>query len=143
MKFLAATKVVGNLKIIMIQIGTKLRVSDNSGAKKAICLRVCEYKRNIAYSGDLILISVRSLRNCRKGLIRVKKGEMYKALVIRTKTSKQNLKQTTRTTYFNENSVVLLNKHKKLIGTRVIGPVLKSLRHSKYLRIASVCFGLI
>lgn len=127
----------------MIQIGTQLRVSDNSGAKKAICLRVCEYKRKTAYPGDLILISVRSLRNCRKGLIRVKKGEMYKALVIRTKSFKQSPKQATRIIQFHENSIVLLNKHKKLIGTRVIGPVLKSLRYSKYLRVASVCFGLI
>ena len=82
----------------MIKIGTGLKVSDNSGAKKAICLKIYGCKQTSANIGDLILISVRALRNCRKGLIRVKKGELHKALIIRTKINRQSLNYSTRLT---------------------------------------------
>lgn len=127
----------------MIKIGTGLKVSDNSGAKKAICLKIYGCKQTSANIGDLILISVRALRNCRKGLIRVKKGELHKALVIRTKINRQSLNYSTRLTYFHENSIVLLNKHNKLIGSRVIGPILKSIKQTRFLKVASVSFGLV
>jgi large subunit ribosomal protein L14 len=127
----------------MIQVGTLLNASDNSGAKKVICIKVYKKKAKIASVGDLILVSVKSLRNCRKGLIRIKKGEMYLALVVKTKVFKSSIKTTTRQTFFLQNSVILLNKQKKLIGTRVIGPLLKDLRYTKYLRVVSICSGLL
>jgi len=127
----------------MVQVGSLLNASDNSGAKKVLCIKIYKKKAKMASFGDLILISVRSLRNCRKGLIRIKKGEMYLALIIKTKISKNSIKTATKQTFFSQNAVILLNKQKKLIGTRVLGPLLKDLRYTKYLRIVSVCSGLL
>jgi len=127
----------------MIQIGTHLNVLDNSGAKKAICLRVYGYNKKIASIGDLVLVSVRSLRNCNRSSSRVKKGELYKALIIRSKVFfKNKFTQTCKTT-FCENAIVLLNKQNKLIGTRIFGPVPKLIRYTRFLRLASVSSGVV
>ena len=124
----------------MIQVGTVLNVIDNSGAKKVICIKVMPgCKRRYAFIGNLIMISIRNLRTKRKATSKVKKGEIYKALVVRTKNcirkfSGENIK-------FFENSVVLLNKQNKFIGTRIFGALPISFRYTKYLRVLSLSSG--
>jgi large subunit ribosomal protein L14 len=126
----------------MIQVGTILNVIDNSGARKVICIKVMAgYRRRYAFVGDLVMVSVRNLRTKRKSTSKVKKGEIYKALVVRTKNcikqfSGENLK-------FFENSVVLLNKQNKFIGTRIFGALPVSFRYTKYLRVLSLSNGTI
>lgn len=121
----------------MIQIGTYLNVADNSGGKKIFCIKVlsssqCRY----AAVGDLILVSVKTLRAKRRSFSKVKKGEIYKALVIRTKFPVYSFFGDK--TQFTENAAVLLNKQQKIIGTRIFGSVLRSFRFTKFLKILSV-----
>ena len=126
----------------MIQVGTVLNVIDNSGARKVCCIKVMTgYKRRYAFSGDLIMISIKSLRTKRKATSKTKKGEVYKALVVRTKV---NLKSFSgETTKFLENSAILLNKQNKFIGTRIFGALPIKFRYTKYLRILSLSNGVI
>ena len=123
----------------MIQQQTVLKVSDNSGAKLVRCIKVLGgFKRKTAKLGDIIIVSVLKLRNKFKSNSKVKKGEVYKALIIRTKfgyNRKNNL------IYFNENCVCLLNKQDKLISTRIFGPIPKELK--KKVMLSSVSSGFI
>ena len=83
-------------------MGTYLNVIDNSGAKKVQCLKVLNgYKRRYAAVGDTILVSVKKLRSRRKASSRVKKGELFKAVVVRTKTKLK---------YFNNDNICFLNR---------------------------------
>lgn len=126
----------------MIQSGTVLNVIDNSGARKVCCIKVMTgYRRRYAFIGDLIMVSVKSLRTKRKSTSKTKKGEIYKALVVRTK---HNIKKTSgEKISFFENSVILLSKQNKFIGTRIFGSLPVSFRYTKYLRILSLSNGLI
>ena len=98
----------------MIQQETILQVADNSGAKTVKCIKVLGgYKKKYAKLGDIIVISVQELRNKARITSKVKKGEIYKALVIRTKKS---IKKKDGTTLYsskktkNNNAVTLINK---------------------------------
>lgn len=126
----------------MIQVSTILNVIDNSGARKACCIKVISgYRRRYAYIGDLIIVSIKSLRTRRKSTSKVKKGEIYKALVVRTKPKTKNFSG--ESISFFENSIILLNKQNKLIGTRVFGSLPAQFRYTKYLRVVSLSAGLI
>jgi large subunit ribosomal protein L14 len=124
----------------MIQVGTKLKNIDNSGAKTVTCIGCLSgYKQRYASFGEIITVSVQKLRKRRRALAKVKKGQVLQALIVRTKkvlVKSSNL-------FFFENSVILLNKQKKLVGTRVFGSLPKILRFNKYLRIAFLARGLI
>ena len=126
----------------MIQQQTILKVADNSGAKTAKCIKLLGgFKRRFAFVGDTIIVSIQQLRNKSKTTSKVQKGEVYKAIIIRTKTKikrKDNIY-----TFFNENCISLLNKQNNLIATRVIGPVSKKLKGNKYQKFASISAGLI
>ena len=124
----------------MIQSGTYLNVIDNSGAKDICCIKVLPgYKRKYASIGDIIVVSVKSLRSKRRATSKVKKGDVLKALVVRTKIGYKDFsgKQLT----FLENSAVLLNNQFKPLGTRVFGPVPKEFNYTKYLKVASLSAG--
>ena len=124
----------------MIQSGTYLNVIDNSGAKDVCCIKVLPgYKRKYASIGDIIIVSVKSLRSKRRATSKVKKGDVMKALVVRTKVGHKDFsgKQLT----FLENSAVLLNNQFKPLGTRVFGPVPKEFNYTKYLKVASLSAG--
>ena len=70
----------------MVQKGTFLKVIDNSGAKKVCCIHIVKgYRKRYAFIGDLVIVSVKSLRSKRRLFSRIKKGEVLKALIIRTK----------------------------------------------------------
>jgi large subunit ribosomal protein L14 len=89
---------------------------------------------------DIIVVSVKKLRNKRKLFSKVKKGEVIKALIVRTKTS---LKSYSFESFcFKENSVVLLSKQNKLIGTRLFGVIPSNFRYTRYLKLVSLAAGL-
>lgn len=124
----------------MIQVGTSLKSMDNSGARIVKCIGgFSGYKQRYASFGDIITVSVQKLRTRRRTLVKVKKGQVLQALIIRTKKA---LSKSSNILFF-ENSVVLLNKQKKLIGTRIFGSLPKSLRFSKFLKITFLARGLI
>ncbi len=117
----------------MIQTSTVLDVADNSGAKRVMCIKVLGgSKRKYAGVGDVIVVSVKEAAPTAK----VKKGEVTKAVVVRTK------KETARSdgTYirFDGNSAVLLNAQLEPVGTRIFGPVARELRAKKFMKIISL-----
>ena len=122
----------------MIQQQTLLKVSDNSGAKTVKCIKVLGgFKRHFAFLGDLIIVSVVALRNRFRVTSKVKKGELYKALIIRTKN--KQLRKDGIMLFSSENSVCILNKQNKPIGSRILGPLPKELKKkwSKLLNMSS------
>jgi len=126
----------------MIQKGTYFKVVDNSGAKKACCIHVSGgYRKRYGKTGDVVVVSIKSLRAKRREVSRIKKGDVLKALIVKTKVFRPSYSQ--ESVSFFENSVVLLNNQNKLIGTRVFGPIEKTFRYTKYLRILSLASGVI
>ena len=126
----------------MIQNGTYLNVIDNSGAKIVGCIKVQKgFKRRYASVGDVITVSVKSLRNKRRSTSKVKKGDILKALIVRTKISKKEFSN--KSINFFENSVILLSNSNKPIGTRIFGALPKFFRYTKHFKIISLSAGLI
>nr|QYC61819.1 ribosomal protein L14 [Paralia sulcata] len=124
----------------MIQQQTILQVSDNSGAKTVKCIKVLGgFRRKFAYSGDFIIVSVQELRNKSRITSKVLKGEIHKAIILRTKY--KNKKKDGSNFFFNENSVILINKQGKPIATRILGPIPKKLRLTKLMKLASISSG--
>ena len=126
----------------MIQNGSYLNVIDNSGAKKVYCIKVISgYKRRYAFVGDLITVAVQKLRSKRRIFSKTKKGEIYKAIIVRIKKNKHFFSGDQ--IRFFDNSVVLLNKQSKYLGTRVFGIVPRYLRFTKYLKVVSLSSGVV
>ena len=126
----------------MIQSNTFLNVIDNSGAKIVSCIRVAiGYKRRYASLGDIILVSVKELRAKRRSFSKTKKGEIYPALIIRTLIT--NPLTLGDKLSFLENSVILLNKQNKVLGTRIFGVVPKYFRYTKFLKMVSLSAGFV
>lgn len=126
----------------MIQVHSIFRVSDNSGAKKVKCIKVLGgYKRKIANIGDLVIVSIQKVKHHKKKKGRLREGEVLKALIVRTKAKvyRQNFSRV----ICQENSVALMTPKNKPLGTRILGPVGIELRHSKFLKVASLSAGLI
>lgn len=112
---------------------TVLDVADNSGAKKVMCIKVLGGShRMISDIGDVIVVSVKSAIPNGK----VKKGDVHKALIVRTKCGVK--RQDGSCIKFDTNAVVLLNKQGEPIGTRVFGPVTRELRAKNFLRVVSL-----
>jgi large subunit ribosomal protein L14 len=100
----------------MIQMQTKLETIDNSGARYVQCIKTYGgFNRTFAFCGDFILVSIKELRLIRK----VKVGEMHIGILVRTK--KESVFKDGSLSKFNTNSVVLLNKKKRVLGTRLFG----------------------
>jgi large subunit ribosomal protein L14 len=119
----------------MIQIKTNLSVSDNSGAKEVSCIKVLGSSNYThAKLGDFILVSVRQLRS--KGNKKVVKGEVCLALILRTKKESHNFEGSS--IKFSTNSVILLTKTKKILGTRIFGVLPKKLKQKKKLKFISL-----
>lgn len=126
----------------MIQKGTYLTIVDNSGGKEACCIHVKNgFQRRYASIGDLIIVSIKSLRKKFKINSKIKKGEIYTALVVKTKTTKKNVFGNTN--FFFENSIILLNKQNKLVGSRVFGALPTFFRKTSYSRILALSSGII
>ena len=125
----------------MIQQKSILKVADNSGAKTVRCIKVLGgFKKRYAKLGDIIVVSVQQLRNKSKKTSKVLKGHVFRALIIRTKTNKQQ--KDGSFFIFQENSVVLMNKQGNPIGTRIIGPIPRTLKKKKYTKFISLAGGL-
>ncbi|QND78499.1 LSU ribosomal protein L14p (L23e) [Candidatus Nasuia deltocephalinicola] len=109
----------------MIQCGTLLNVGDNSGAKLVSCIKVLgSSKKRYGFIGDIIKISIKKSLYSNK----IKKGEVFNAVIIRTL---YRFKREDGTIInFNDNSVVLFNNKKDLLFTRIFGPVLKELKYN-------------
>merc|ERR1712146_213289 len=125
---------------IMIQVQTLLRIADSSGAKVVKCIKVLNKSSNsrkdYAGIGDSILVSVRSLRSINSNSKKkIKKGEIYKAIVVRTKKSLQ--RKTGQSLSFHDNEVVLVNSQDNLIGTRIFGPLTLEIRLLNYRKLLS------
>jgi len=117
----------------MIQTETVLNVADNSGAKKVLCVKVLGgSRRRYARVGDIIVVSVREAIPRAK----VKKGEVLKAVVVRTIKELRRMDDTS--VRFDENSAVLLGNNGEPIGTRIFGPVARELRAKGYMKIISL-----
>ncbi len=117
----------------MIQVQTKLDVADNSGAKSVACIKVLGgSKRRYASIGDIVVVSVKDAMPRAK----VKKGDIYKAVVVRTK--KEIGRNDGSHIRFDNNSAVLLNKNMEPIGTRIFGPVARELRGRNFMKIVSL-----
>ena len=117
----------------MIQMQTKIEVADNSGARKVQCVKVLGgSKKRFASIGEIIVVSVKDAIPRGK----VKKGDVYKALIVRTKKDFSRIDGTT--IRFDKNAVVLLDKQEEPIGTRVFGPVTRELRSKKFMKIISL-----
>jgi large subunit ribosomal protein L14 len=126
----------------MIQQQTILKVADNSGAKTVKCVKILGgFRKRYAKLGDIIVVSVQQLRNKSKKTSKVLKGGVFWALVIRTKT--QYKKKDGSFFLLSENSVTLLNKQGNPVGTRILGPVPKTLKKKKFMKFASLSVGLI
>lgn len=122
----------------MIQMQSILKVADNSGAKRVMCIKVLGgSKRMIAKCGDVIVVSIRAVTPNGK----VKAGEVHRALIVRTK--KGVTRKDGSTIKFDSNSVVLLNKQNETIGTRVFGTVPRELRAGGFTRVVSLAEGVI
>ncbi|GMW01605.1 MAG: 50S ribosomal protein L14 [Candidatus Hydrogenedentota bacterium] len=117
----------------MIQIYTNLEVADNTGARKIRCIQVMGgTSRRYAHVGDIITASVRdALPNSG-----VKKGDVVKAVVVRTRQDVQRPDGTV--IRFDTNAAVLINANKEPRGTRIFGPVPRELRDRGYMRIISL-----
>jgi large subunit ribosomal protein L14 len=117
----------------MIQMQTRLEVADNSGAKEVQCIKVLGGShRRYANIGDLIKVSVKDA--IPRG--RVKKGDVYNAVVVRTK--KGVRRPDGSVIRFDTNAAVLLNNQMQPIGTRIFGPVTRELRTERFMKIISL-----
>lgn len=126
----------------MIQQQTILRVTDNSGAKTVRCIKVLNgFKRRVAVLGDTIIVSIQKLRNKARLLSKVKKGEVHKAIILRTK--KKTVKKDGTLTFFQSNAASLINKQGKPIASRIFGPMPKLLKKRKKLKFATLSSGFI
>ncbi len=117
----------------MIQEETNLVVADNSGAKKARCIRVLGgHDRRYAGLGDVVVVSVKSAIPGAG----VKKGEVARAVIVRTR--KETRRKDGSFIRFDENAAVLINDAGEPRGSRIFGPVARELREKQYMKIVSL-----
>jgi len=117
----------------MIQMQTVLDVADNSGARKITCIKVLGGShRRYAGIGDIVKVSVKEAIPRGK----VKKGDVYNAVVVRTR--KGVRRSDGSLVRFDSNAAVLLNNQKQPIGTRIFGPVTRELRTENFMKIISL-----
>jgi large subunit ribosomal protein L14 len=117
----------------MIQQETVLEVADNSGARKVACIRVLGgTRRRYATIGDVIVVAVKdAIPNAR-----VKKGEVRRAVVVRT--AKSIGRRDGSYIRFDDNAAVLIDVQKEPVGTRIFGPVARELRAKRFMKIISL-----
>jgi large subunit ribosomal protein L14 len=125
----------------MVQLGSYLKVVDNSGVRFAYCIRVPGgYKRRYARLGDTLTVVVNRLRKRRRQYSKLKQGQIVTGLIVRTKINKSY--------FFNdkisflENSIILISKKNQLFGTRIFGMLPKNLRYSRYMKLIILAKGL-
>ena len=117
----------------MIQMQTNLNVADNSGARRVQCIKVLGgSKRRTASVGDVVVVTIKEA--IPRG--RVKKGELHRAVIVRTKREiRRNDGSAIR---FDSNAAVLISPQGEPVGTRIFGPVTRELRFRKFMKIISL-----
>ena len=117
----------------MIQQQTNLEVADNSGARRVMCIKVLGgSQRRYATVGDVIVVSIKDAIPRGK----VKKGEVHKAVIVRTR---RDIRRPDGSTIrFDKNAAVLLTAQNEPIGTRIFGPVTRELRAKQFMKIVSL-----
>ncbi|MGI9461308.1 MAG: 50S ribosomal protein L14 [Alphaproteobacteria bacterium] len=117
----------------MIQVETFLEVADNSGGRLLQCIKILGgSKRRYASVGDVVVVAVKE--SIPKG--RVQKGEVHRAVIVRT--AKEIKRVDGSTIKFDSNAAVLVNKQNEPIGTRIFGPVVRELRGKQFMKIISL-----
>jgi large subunit ribosomal protein L14 len=117
----------------MIQQYTRLNVADNTGAKKVMCIKVLGgTRRRYGSVGDIIVVSIKTAVPGGS----VKKGEVSKAVVVRTKKEVGRIDGSY--VRFDDNAVVLINDQNEPKGTRIFGPVARELREKQFMKIVSL-----
>ena len=117
----------------MIQTETRLKVADNSGAKELLCIRILGGTgRKYAHIGDVIVCAV---KDASPGGV-VKKGEVVRAVVVRTKFGAR--RNDGSYVKFDQNAAVIIKEDKNPVGTRIFGPVARELRDSGFMKIVSL-----
>ena len=117
----------------MIQTESRLQVADNTGASEVLCIKVLGGShRRYASVGDIIVVSVKEA--IPKG--RVKKGDVRKAVVVRT--AKEVRREDGTAIRFDRNAAVILNNQNEPVGTRIFGPVVRELRAKNFMKIISL-----
>jgi large subunit ribosomal protein L14 len=117
----------------MIQQQSNLEVADNSGARRVMCIKVLGgSQRKFASVGDVIVVSIKEAIPRGK----VKKGEVHRAVIVRTK---RDIRRPDGSTIrFDKNAAVLITKQNEPIGTRIFGPVTRELRAKQFMKIVSL-----
>ena len=116
----------------MIQMQTKLEVADNSGAKSLVAITVLGQRRRVARVGDVVTAAVQeALPNGS-----VKKGEVVKAVIVRT--AYRIRREDGSSLKFDRNSAVIIDDNKNPVGTRIFGPVARELRGKDFMKIISL-----
>lgn len=117
----------------MIQVGTLLAISDNSGAKKAKCIKILKKtKKNMGQAGDLIVVSLQET-NPKNNTKTLKKGQLFKAVLLETKRPKRRQDGTSYT--FQRNSAALLSAQGSPLGTRVQGTAPFEVREKNFMKL--------
>ena len=118
----------------MIQVGTRLRVADNTGAKEAECIRVLgTNRRRYAYIGDIIVVAIKEAMPHAP----IKKGDVAKAVIVRTR--KEVKRKDGTCLRFDENACVIVDAEKgEPKGTRIFGPIAREVRKKGFAKIASL-----
>jgi large subunit ribosomal protein L14 len=125
----------------MIQKGTSLNISDNTGVKKITCIHLCQgFKKRSSFPGDLIIAAVKKT-NPKKQNMKIKKGDVVKALIIRSK--KINVYNKLERTTNQENAAIIISNQNKILGTRIFGSVKREFRTTKFLKIVSLAKGIV
>lgn len=123
----------------MIQIQSKLTINDNSGVKIGQCIKI--YKKKIGKIGDTILISAKKLRLNHKKKIKIVKGDLFKALITHTKSSKKST--IGNRIKFDKNCIIILTIQNKPLGTRIFGPITSEFRKQKNFKILSLASNIL
>lgn len=117
----------------MIQMQTRLKVADNSGAKEVMCIKVLGGTgRYIANVGDIIKVSVKVAGTKSD----IKEGDVLSAVIVRTKAPVY--RKDNSSVSFDDNAVVILNQQNEPVGTRIFGPVTRELRSKNFMKIISL-----
>ena len=117
----------------MVQQETRLAVADNTGAKEVLCIKVLGgSKKRYARVGDLIVVTIKkSIPSAT-----LKKGEVHKAVVVRTK--KETKRKDGSYIRFDDNACVIIDENSQMKGTRVFGPVARELRENNFMKVVSL-----
>jgi large subunit ribosomal protein L14 len=119
----------------MIQTQTQIKIADNSGVRLVKCFKVYTY--NYGFIGTIVLVSVKETKNQSQ----IKKGDIYKTIVVRVK--KKFLRKSGWSITFNQNAAVLLNKKNEFLATRCFGPIGNELRKKSFLKLLSLASAVI